>query len=173
MLKPSHVLILVPENPRPPLAPGPSTHRRRARRVPQRFLRAASSPSRRSLRFRVNPRRSRRPHAFTLGMAHVPLPFVEHGILASVLIFGLLTAFAARVPLAASMASVGLFELSTAMRTARRCQNRRQDFVPALASPRDGALARSGPEDPPCRADARGALRRWCNYSRGARLCFR
>lgn len=46
-----------------------------------------------------------------LGMAHVPLPFVEHGILASVLILGLLIAFAARVPLAAGMAIVALFAL--------------------------------------------------------------
>jgi urease accessory protein len=46
-----------------------------------------------------------------LGMAHVPLPFVEHGILASVLILGLLIALAARLPLGASMAVVGVFAL--------------------------------------------------------------
>jgi len=46
-----------------------------------------------------------------LGMAHFPLPFVEHGILASVFILGLLVAFAARVPLAVSMTVVGLFAL--------------------------------------------------------------
>lgn len=46
-----------------------------------------------------------------LGMAHVPMPFVEHGILASVFILGLLITFAARVPLGVSMVIVGLFAL--------------------------------------------------------------
>ncbi|MDD5200893.1 MAG: HupE/UreJ family protein [Terrimicrobiaceae bacterium] len=46
-----------------------------------------------------------------LGMAHVPVPFIEPGIAASVLIFGLLIAFAVRLPLAASIPLVGLFAI--------------------------------------------------------------
>lgn len=46
-----------------------------------------------------------------LGMAGVPIPGVEAGILASILALGLLIAAAARLPLAASVALVGLFAL--------------------------------------------------------------
>src|SRR4051794_14268348 len=46
-----------------------------------------------------------------LGMLAVPLPGVEAGILVSVLALGLLIAAAARLPLAASMALVGLFAI--------------------------------------------------------------
>jgi urease accessory protein len=46
-----------------------------------------------------------------LGMAHVLVPFVEPGIIASVLILGLLVATAARLPLAASAFLVGVFAL--------------------------------------------------------------
>lgn len=46
-----------------------------------------------------------------LGMAAVPLPFVERGIVASALIFGVLVAAAARLPLAAGVAIVGVFAL--------------------------------------------------------------
>lgn len=46
-----------------------------------------------------------------LGMAHAPLPFVEQGILASVLVLGLLIVTAARVPLAAGMCIVSAFAL--------------------------------------------------------------
>ncbi len=46
-----------------------------------------------------------------LGMAHVFVPFVEPGIIASVLILGLLVATAARLPLAASACLVGVFAL--------------------------------------------------------------
>jgi urease accessory protein len=46
-----------------------------------------------------------------LGMAHVLVPFVEPGIIASVLILGLLVAMAARLPLAASACLVGVFAL--------------------------------------------------------------
>lgn len=46
-----------------------------------------------------------------LGMAGLPLPMVETGILVSVLVLGLLIAAAARLPLAASMVVVGLFAL--------------------------------------------------------------
>lgn len=44
-----------------------------------------------------------------LGMAGVALPMIEPGISASVLLLGLLVAFAVRLPLAASMALVGVF----------------------------------------------------------------
>ncbi len=44
-----------------------------------------------------------------LGMASIPLPFVELGILTSLLIFGLLIATAARLPLIASSSLVALF----------------------------------------------------------------
>ncbi len=44
-----------------------------------------------------------------MGMMHVPVPFIEPGIAASVLILGLLIAFAVRLPLAASIPLVGLF----------------------------------------------------------------
>ncbi|MEI7842449.1 MAG: HupE/UreJ family protein [Gallionellaceae bacterium] len=44
-----------------------------------------------------------------LGMAGIPLPFVELGILSSLLIFGLLIATAARLPLIASSGLVALF----------------------------------------------------------------
>lgn len=46
-----------------------------------------------------------------LGMAGVAVPFAEQGILASVLILGVMIAAAVRLPLAASMAVVGLFAL--------------------------------------------------------------
>ena len=44
-----------------------------------------------------------------LGQAGMVIPFVEAGIVASVLIFGVLVAAAVRLPLAASAAVVGLF----------------------------------------------------------------
>src|SRR5579863_3698485 len=46
-----------------------------------------------------------------LGMAGVHLPMVEAGILASVLILGILIAAAAQLPLAASVAVTGLFAI--------------------------------------------------------------
>lgn len=47
----------------------------------------------------------------TLGMNGVGIPYVEPGIAASVLVLGLLIATAVRLPVAASMAIVGLFAL--------------------------------------------------------------
>jgi urease accessory protein len=44
-----------------------------------------------------------------LNFAHLPIPFVEQGIAASVLILGLLIASAGRFPLVASSSIVGLF----------------------------------------------------------------
>jgi urease accessory protein len=46
-----------------------------------------------------------------LGVTGVPVPFVETGILISVLVLGVLIAAAVRLPLAASMTIVGLFAL--------------------------------------------------------------
>ncbi|UVK56989.1 HupE/UreJ family protein [Mesorhizobium sp. AR02] len=46
-----------------------------------------------------------------LGMAHVPVPFVEPGILASVVALGLLVALAIDLPVAAGVAIIGLFAL--------------------------------------------------------------
>lgn len=46
-----------------------------------------------------------------LGMAHVPLPFVEPGILASVVALGLLVALAVDLPVSAGMAIIGVFAL--------------------------------------------------------------
>lgn len=46
-----------------------------------------------------------------LGMAAIPLPFVEGGILASLLVLGALIAAAIRLPILASMALVGFFAL--------------------------------------------------------------
>jgi urease accessory protein len=46
-----------------------------------------------------------------LGMAAVSIPFVEPGIVASVLVLGLLVATAMRLPLAASVALVSLFAI--------------------------------------------------------------
>lgn len=46
-----------------------------------------------------------------MGMAHLEIPFIEQGILLSVLVLGVLIAAAVRLPLAASMAIVGLFAL--------------------------------------------------------------
>lgn len=46
-----------------------------------------------------------------LGMAHVALPFVEPGILASVVALGLLVALAIEVPISAGVAIIGLFAL--------------------------------------------------------------
>lgn len=46
-----------------------------------------------------------------LGMFAVPLPFVEQGILASVLVLGVLVAAAVRLPLAVSVGIVGSFAL--------------------------------------------------------------
>jgi urease accessory protein len=45
------------------------------------------------------------------GMAQVPLPFVEPGILASVVILGLLVALAVELPVSAGVAIIGLFAL--------------------------------------------------------------
>ena len=46
-----------------------------------------------------------------LGMAQVPLPLVEPGILASVVVLGLMTAFAVDVPVAAGAALIAVFAL--------------------------------------------------------------
>ncbi|HUZ07420.1 MAG TPA: HupE/UreJ family protein [Candidatus Paceibacterota bacterium] len=46
-----------------------------------------------------------------LGMGGVGIPYIEQGIAASVLVLGLLIAAAVRLPVAASMAVVGLFAL--------------------------------------------------------------
>jgi urease accessory protein len=46
-----------------------------------------------------------------LGMAHVPVPFVEPGILASVVALGLLVALAIDPPVSAGVAIIGLFAL--------------------------------------------------------------
>jgi urease accessory protein len=46
-----------------------------------------------------------------LGMAQVPLPFVEQGILASVVVLGVLVALAVDLPVAAGAAIIGLFAL--------------------------------------------------------------
>jgi urease accessory protein len=46
-----------------------------------------------------------------LGMAHVPEPFVEPGILASVVALGLLVALAIDPPVSAGVAIIGLFAL--------------------------------------------------------------
>ena len=46
-----------------------------------------------------------------LGMAHVPVPFVEPGILASVVALGLMVALAVDLPLAAGAAIIGAFAL--------------------------------------------------------------
>jgi urease accessory protein len=47
----------------------------------------------------------------TLGMVHVPLPFVEPGILGSVVALGLLVALAIDLPVSAGVAIIGLFAL--------------------------------------------------------------
>jgi urease accessory protein len=46
-----------------------------------------------------------------LGMAHVPVPFVEPGILASVVVLGLMVALAVDVPVAVGAALIGVFAL--------------------------------------------------------------
>jgi urease accessory protein len=46
-----------------------------------------------------------------LGMLHMPLPFVEPGILASVVALGLLVALAVDLPVSAGVAIIGLFAL--------------------------------------------------------------
>ena len=46
-----------------------------------------------------------------LGMAHVPVPFVEPGILASVVALGLMVALAVDLPLATGAAIIGAFAL--------------------------------------------------------------
>ncbi|MGB3831307.1 MAG: HupE/UreJ family protein [Mesorhizobium sp.] len=46
-----------------------------------------------------------------LGMAHVPVPFVEPGILASVVALGLLVALAVDLPIPAGVAIIGVFAL--------------------------------------------------------------
>jgi urease accessory protein len=46
-----------------------------------------------------------------LGMAQVPLPFVEPGILASVVALGLLVALAVDLPVSAGIAIIGIFAL--------------------------------------------------------------
>jgi urease accessory protein len=46
-----------------------------------------------------------------LGMAHIALPFVEPGILASVVVLGVLVALAVDIPVAAGAAIIGAFAL--------------------------------------------------------------
>lgn len=46
-----------------------------------------------------------------LGMLHMPLPFVEPGILASVVVLGLLVTLAVDLPVSAGVAVIGLFAL--------------------------------------------------------------
>jgi urease accessory protein len=46
-----------------------------------------------------------------LGMLHVPVPFVEPGILASVVALGLLVALAIDLPVSAGVAIIGVFAL--------------------------------------------------------------
>jgi urease accessory protein len=46
-----------------------------------------------------------------LGMAHVSVPFVERGILASVVVLGLMVALAVDVPVAVGAALIGVFAL--------------------------------------------------------------
>ncbi|MGX5848043.1 HupE/UreJ family protein [Mesorhizobium sp. PL10] len=46
-----------------------------------------------------------------LGMLHVPVPFVEPGILASIVALGLLVALAVDLPVTAGVAIIGLFAL--------------------------------------------------------------
>ncbi|TGS09120.1 HupE/UreJ family protein [Mesorhizobium sp. M2E.F.Ca.ET.209.01.1.1] len=46
-----------------------------------------------------------------LGMLHVPVPFIEPGILASVVALGLLVALAIDLPVSAGVAIIGLFAL--------------------------------------------------------------
>ena len=46
-----------------------------------------------------------------LGMLHMPVPFVEPGILASVVALGLLVALAVDLPVSAGVAIIGLFAL--------------------------------------------------------------
>ncbi|MER9948181.1 HupE/UreJ family protein [Mesorhizobium sp. M0047] len=46
-----------------------------------------------------------------LGMLHMPLPFVEPGILASVVVLGLLVTLAVDLPVSAGIAIIGLFAL--------------------------------------------------------------
>jgi len=46
-----------------------------------------------------------------LGMAHVSVPFIEPGIAASVLVLGLLIAFAVRLPMVAAVPLVALFAI--------------------------------------------------------------
>lgn len=46
-----------------------------------------------------------------LGMLHMPLPFVEPGVLASVVALGLLVALAVDLPVSAAVAIIGLFAL--------------------------------------------------------------
>ncbi|BCG69387.1 protein hupE [Mesorhizobium sp. 113-1-2] len=46
-----------------------------------------------------------------LGIAHVPVPFIEPGILASVVALGLLVALAIDLPVSAGVAIIGLFAL--------------------------------------------------------------
>jgi urease accessory protein len=46
-----------------------------------------------------------------LGMAHIPIPFVEPGILASVVALGLLVALAVGLPVSAGVAIIGIFAL--------------------------------------------------------------
>ncbi|MCB0362813.1 MAG: HupE/UreJ family protein [Bdellovibrionales bacterium] len=48
---------------------------------------------------------------WVLGISEVPLPFVEHGIILSVLITGIFIAIAVRLPLVACMFIVGFFAL--------------------------------------------------------------
>ncbi|MEK6798784.1 MAG: HupE/UreJ family protein [Planctomycetota bacterium] len=47
----------------------------------------------------------------SLGMGEAPLPFVESGILTSLMVLGLVTALAWRVPIAAAAVGVGVFAL--------------------------------------------------------------
>ncbi|HUJ70609.1 MAG TPA: HupE/UreJ family protein, partial [Verrucomicrobiae bacterium] len=77
----------------------------------------------------------------TLAMSGLHVPFPDEGILLSVLVLGILITVAARFPLAASMAVVGLFAFFTDTRMGRKC--------PSMLSASRTARALSWPR-PPC-----------------------
>src|SRR6266542_369999 len=51
------------------------------------------------------------PATFVLGMARLPLPFVEFGIAASVIVLGSIVAFARGAPIAVAVGIIGLFAI--------------------------------------------------------------
>ena len=69
-----------------------------------------------------------------LGVAGIPVPFVEIGIALSVIVLGAVVAFGVKAPLAVAMGAVGLFAIFHGHAHGSKCRSMRQASNTASAS---------------------------------------